>query len=88
MRIDRDLLARLREAATEWREVLRGQVPLARQIVQKLLADREKITMTPDPDGGWRFRALRSVERLVAGVVPGLLQAMVPRTGFEPVLPP
>ncbi len=85
---DAKLEQRLRDAVAEWRAILGRQVPQARQIVTKLLAD--KLTFTPeDRDGrrGFRFRATGTVEKLVAGVVPGSLQAVVSPTGFEPVLP-
>ena len=80
---------RLREAVEEWREVLGRQVPLARQVLAKLL--EEKVSFVPeDRKGrrGFRFRAAGTVERLVAGAVPGLVRAVVAPTGFEPVFPP
>ncbi len=85
---DAELEGKLRDAVEHWRAILGRQVAQARQIVQKLLA--EKITFQPeDRDGrrGFRFRATGTVEKLVAGVVPGSLQAVVSPTGFEPVLP-
>ncbi len=99
---DATLEGRLRKAAGEWRDVLGRQVPLARQIVAKLLDGR--VTFSPaSQDGreGFQFRATGSVEKLIAGAVPGNLlsaaylpagipcsQPGIPPTGFEPVLPP
>ena len=85
---DAELEQRLNDAVDQWREVLGRHVPQARQIVNKLLA--EKITFTPeDRDGrcGFRFVSTGTVEKLVGGLVPGRLQALVTPTGFEPVLP-
>lgn len=82
---DPALEAKLRAAAGEWREVLGRQVPVARQIVQKLLA--EKITFKPEErDGqlGFRFEATGTLERLIAGMVPGGLASGV----FPAVIPP
>ncbi len=85
---DAQLEAKLTKAVEEWRTILGGQVPLARQIVSKLLT--EKIIFAPeDRDGrrGFRFQATGTVEKLLAGRVPGRFPAVVSPTGFEPVLP-
>ena len=79
---------RLRAAVGEWREVLGRQVPQARQIVSKLIANR--ITFTPevrDGEPGFRFQATGTVEKLVSGLVPGFSQAVASPTGFEPESP-
>ena len=79
----------LRQAVEEWREILGRQVPLARQVLTKLL--NEKISFTPEDQRGrrgFRFQAAGTVERLVAGAVPGLVRGVVAPTGFEPVFPP
>jgi len=65
--LERELL----DAVGEWREILGRQVPQARQIVQKLLAER--ITFQPeDRDGrrGFRFEATGTVEKLLKGSIP------------------
>jgi hypothetical protein len=80
--LDARLEEKLRKAVEEWRGVLGRQVVQARQIVTKLLA--EKITFTPeDRDGrrGFRFEATGTAEKLLAGVVPGRLQAVVSLSG-------
>ena len=82
MTFDARMERKLRNAVEEWRAILGRQVPLARQIVNKLLA--EKITFTPeDRDGrrGIRFEATGTVEKLVEGIVPGRLPAVVSPTG-------
>jgi hypothetical protein len=84
VRFDAKLEQRLRDAVEEWREVLGRQVPQARQIVQKLLA--EKLTFAPeDRHGrrGFRFNATGTVEKLVAGAVPGSLQGVVSPRGTD-----
>ncbi len=81
--------AKINNAVEQRRGVLGRQVPQSRQIVQKLLTER--ITFAPeDKDGrrGFRFQATGTVEKIIAGVVPGSLHAMVPPTGFEPVFSP
>lgn len=88
-KFDPALERRLREAVGEWRAVLGQQVAQARQVVQKLLA--EKVTFTPiDRSGrrGFRFQTVGTVEKLIFGSVPGCLQSVVGPTGFEPVLSP
>lgn len=67
---------------------LRTSSPL-RLIIGKLLA--EKLTFGPEErDGrrGFRFTGTGTVEKLIAGAVPASFLAVVPPTGFEPVLPP
>ena len=89
VRFDAELERRLCKAVEEWREVLGRQIPQARQIVGKLLA--EKLTFAPeDRDGqpGFRFRAAGTVEKLISGAVPGCLQEVVSPAGFEPASPP
>ena len=81
-------MAQTRPGSTKLTVPLGRQVPQARQIVSKLLADR--LTFTPeDRDGrrGFRFQAIGTVEKLIAGLVPGVSQAMASPTGFEPVSP-
>ena len=86
---DHVLERRLRGAVTEWRAVLGRQVAQARQIVTKLLADR--LTFVPECRNGrrgFRFQATGTVDKLIAGVVPGqlsTLQTVMSPTGFEPV---
>lgn len=83
---DAEMERRLAERVDQWREILGRQVPVARQIVTKLLAGR--ITFAPEErDGhqGFRFTATGTVEKLVEGVVPGCFPAGVSPTGFEPV---
>ncbi len=61
----------------------------ARQIVGKLLADR--LTFAPETRNGcrgFRFQAMGTVDKLIAGVVPAqlsTLQTVMSPTGFEPV---
>ena len=89
MTFDARLERRLGTAVAEWRGVLGRQVAQARQIVTKLLADR--LTFVPERQngrGGFRFQATGTVEKLIAGVVPGelsTLQTVASPTGFEPV---
>ena len=74
---DRQLERRLRAAVTEWRAVLGRQVGQARQIVTKLLAGR--LTFAPERRSGrcgFRFQATGTVEKLIAGVVPGQLSTL------------
>ena len=86
---DTALDRRLRRAVAEWRGVLGRQVAQARQIVGKLLADR--LTFAPEVRNGcrgFRFQAMGTVDKLIAGVVPGelsTLQTVMSPTGFEPV---
>ena len=86
---DHRLERRLREAVAEWRAVLGRQVGQARQIVTKLLVGR--LTFVPERRKGlcgFRFQATGTVEKLIAGVVPGqlsTLQTVASPTGFEPV---
>ena len=86
---DAALDRRLRRAVAEWRGVLGRQVAQARQIVGKLLADR--LTFAPETRNGcrgFRFQATGTVDKLIAGVVPGqlsTLQTVMSPTGFEPV---
>ena len=86
---DGALERRLRAAVREWRDVLGRQIAQARQIVTKLLANR--LTFTPESQNGrcgFRFQATGTVEKLVAGLVPGqvsALQTVASPTGFEPV---
>jgi hypothetical protein len=77
---DAEMEQRLTASVEEWREILGRQVPVARQILTKLLAGR--ITFAPEErDGrrGFRFTATGTVEKLVEGVVPGSF-----RTGVSP----
>ena len=74
---DHQLERRLRVAVTEWRAVLGRQVGQARQIVTKLLAGR--LTFVPERRNGrcgFRFQATGTVEKLIAGVVPGQLSTL------------
>ena len=74
---DHVLERRLRGAVTEWRDVLGRQVAQARQIVTKLLADR--LTFVPECRNGrrgFRFQATGTVDKLIAGVVPGQLSTL------------
>ena len=92
VRFDRTLERRLRKAVEEWRAVLGRQVGQARQVVTKLLAGR--LTFVPERRNGlngFRFQATGTVDKLIAGVVPGqlsTLQTVVSPTGFEPVSQP
>ena len=77
MTFDHALERRLRGAVTEWRDVLGRQVAQARQIVTKLLADR--LTFVPECRNGrrgFRFQATGTVDKLIAGVVPGQLSTL------------
>jgi len=81
---DAEMERRLAERVDQWREILGGQVPVARQIVTKLLA--EKITFSPeDHDGrrGFRFQATGTVEKLIEGVVPGSFRTVVSPRGMN-----
>jgi len=86
--VDGELEGKIAAAVAEWRELLGRRVPQARQILNKLLA--EKLVFTPeDRDGqrGFLFSATGTVEKLIEGTVPGRFLAVASPTGFEPVLP-
>ena len=74
---DHQLERRLRAAVAEWRDILGRHVGQARQIVTKLLADR--LTFVPERQNGrqgFRFQATGTVDKLIAGVVPGALSTL------------
>jgi site-specific DNA recombinase len=76
-RIERELRKRL----ADWRELLRRQAPVARQVVSHLLDGR--ILCTPNKDERlYRFAGRVKFEQLLSGVVPTV--GMVPVRGFEP----
>ena len=80
---DHQLERRLRVAVTEWRGALGRQVGQARQIVTKLLAGR--LTFVPERRNGlsgFRFQATGTVDKLIAGVVPGSLSTL--QAGVSP----
>jgi hypothetical protein len=62
-RIERDLRARVKE----WRGLLGRQVPVARQIVAKLLDGR--LVFTPRDDRTYEFRGRVSLGGLLQGTV-------------------
>lgn len=62
-RVERDLRARVKD----WRELLRRQAPISRQIVLKLLDGR--LVFTPHEDRSWKFTGLASVGKLLEGIV-------------------
>ena len=85
--IDENVEEKIAQATEEWREVLGRQVPVARQILGRLL--REKITFTPEERqgrDGFKFSAVGTVRPLLEGAVPSVHGVMT-LTGFEPVLP-
>ena len=63
-RIERDLRARVKD----WRGLLSRQVPVARQIVVKLV-DGQRLVFTPREDRSYRFTGRVSVGRLLEGIV-------------------
>ena len=76
-RIERELRKRL----ADWRELLRRQAPIARQVVSHLLDGR--ILCTPNQEGRlYRFTGRVKFDHLLSGVVPTV--GMVPVRGFEP----
>jgi hypothetical protein len=75
----------VRRRAEEWRALVRRQVPIARQALDRLLDGR--IEWTPVPEKGlYRYRGRLRFDRLLAGAV--LAQGMASPTGFEPVFWP
>lgn len=78
--IERDLRARL----IEWRELLRRQIPQARQVLKKLLAAPLKFTPCRDGDSRYyEFTAQIAVGRVFNGIAVASMVAS-PR-GSEPV---
>ncbi len=74
---DAALERRLLAAVGEWRDVLGRHVAQARQIVVKLLEGR--LTFEPETRhgrSGFRFHAVGTVAKLIAGVVPGELSTL------------
>ena len=81
---DKETEASVRRVVVEWRDLLAGQVPIARQIIAKLLAD--KLSFAPeDRDGrrGFRFCGTGTVEKLLHGTVPGPFLGVVSPRGME-----
>ena len=79
------LKAQLRERLAEWRGLLRKHVPVARQMVRKLIEDR--IVFTPRPETrSYRFTIPGDVSRFFCGLV--CPQGVASPTGFEPVFWP
>jgi site-specific DNA recombinase len=78
--IQRELQARL----AEWQELMNRQVPVARQIVKKLLTGR--IVFRRTEDGGYEFSGHANPGRIIAGLA--CTKAVVAPTGFEPVFQP
>ncbi|MGH7265673.1 MAG: recombinase family protein [Candidatus Rokuibacteriota bacterium] len=77
--LQRELEARL----ADWRGLLGRQVPVARQILKKLLVGRIVFRET---DQGIEFTGQASLGRILAGIVD--TKAGVAPTGFEPVFQP
>lgn len=63
-RIENDLKTRVRE----WRELLGRQIPIARQIVGKLIGEH-RIEFVPQPTGEWTFSGQATLGKLLSGVV-------------------
>jgi hypothetical protein len=76
-RLERDLVRRL----TEWRELLKRQTPIARQVLSKLLEG--KIAWTSHhAERIYTFEGRARFDRILAGIVDAV--GMVPVRGFEP----
>jgi DNA invertase Pin-like site-specific DNA recombinase len=78
-----EALARAKVA--EWSRTMRKQMPIARQVLQKLLKGR--LVFTPETRGkvkGYRFAGEGSLIPLLVGMVPALSQAVASPPGFEP----
>jgi hypothetical protein len=78
----RQLQQELEARLADWRDLLGRQVPVARQILKKLLVGRIAFRQTP---AGIEFTGQASLGKVLAGVV-GTKAGVAP-TGFEPVLP-
>jgi hypothetical protein len=66
-----------RAKVLDFRKTMRAQVPIARQVLQKMLKDR--LTFTPEKRGkhrGYRFRGEGSVMPLLTGMLPELSRAV------------
>ena len=71
----------LREKLDDWRELLRRQTPLARQVLTHLLAER--IVWTPNKEEGlYEFTGRVKYDRLLSGVV--FTRGVVAVRGIEP----
>jgi hypothetical protein len=75
----------LRRRLTEWRQLLRRQTPLARQVLSRLLDGR--IVWTPRKDDGlYTFAGRVKFDGLLSGIV--FTRRDTSPTGFEPVFQP
>jgi site-specific DNA recombinase len=81
--------AQVTARAEEWRGMLSGHVPQARQLLRKLLVG--PILLKPEPEGRrYRFEAKLTLSRFLAGILdpssvasPGGLEPPAPRLGGE-----
>jgi site-specific DNA recombinase len=78
------LQAELQERLADWQELLTRQIPVARQILKKLLSGR--ITFRHRDDGSYEFSGQATLGRIIAGLA--CTKAVVAPTGFEPVFQP
>jgi hypothetical protein len=68
----------------DFRKTMRAQIPVARQVLQKMLRDR--LAFTPEKRGkqrGYRFNGEGSVMPLLTGMIPELSQAVASPSGCE-----
>jgi len=77
----RQLQTELQARLADWRDLLNRQVPVARQIIKKLLTER--IVFRRREEGGYKFKGGASPWRLISGLA--CTKAVVAPTGFEPV---
>jgi site-specific DNA recombinase len=79
---------RLRTMLGDWKALLLGELPQARDVLRTLLVGPLRFTPVVDERRrGYRFEGAVALDRLVAGVVE-LPTGVVSPTGFEPVFQP
>jgi site-specific DNA recombinase len=75
----------MREALTDWRGMLRRDLPEARRVLRALLAGR---LMFAPGDGLYTFEGRGTITPVLVGAVGACAKGVVAPTGFEPVFQP
>jgi hypothetical protein len=79
---------RLRAQLADWKALLLGELPQARDVLRTLLVGPLRFTPVVDERRrGYRFEGAVALDRLVSGVV-ALPTGLASPTGFEPVFQP
>src|SRR5262249_24999326 len=78
------LQSELQARLADWQGLLTRQVPVARQIIKKLLSGR--LVFRRREDGSYEFSGQATLGRVIAGLA--CTKAVVAPTGFDPVFQP